>query len=86
MNLDDDWLLENQPQERANLQMALYAFFLASGSSILSRSLKASTIALYLLEIARFLGRFRVVDPRFILATDGKLAPVIGKILEEQKR
>jgi hypothetical protein len=32
LNLTDDWTLEHQPQERANVQLALYATHLATGS------------------------------------------------------
>ncbi|KAI2496255.1 hypothetical protein MHU86_18259 [Fragilaria crotonensis] len=30
MKMTDDWLLENQPQERANFQLAMYATHLAT--------------------------------------------------------
>jgi hypothetical protein len=39
-----------------------------------------------LADIAKFLGRFREIDPRFISSADTKLAPVIAKVLAEQKR
>ena len=86
LNLTDDWLLENQPQDRANVQLAMYATHLATGSTLHFRSIKASTIAAYLHDVATFLGRFRSIDPRFISSTDTKLAPVISKVLEEQRR
>jgi hypothetical protein len=57
LKLDDDWTLATQPQERANYQLALYATHPATGSSLHCRSLKASTIASYLLDVAKFLGR-----------------------------
>jgi hypothetical protein len=50
------------------------------------RSLKASTIAGYLLDVAKFLGRYRDVDPRFRSTADTRLAPIIARVLEEQKR
>jgi hypothetical protein len=84
--LTDDWTLEHQSQERANLQLAMYATHLATGSTLMLRSVKASTINSYLHDIATFLGQFRAIDPRFVSATDNKLAPVIGKVLVEQKR
>jgi hypothetical protein len=86
LNLTDDWTLEHQSQERANYQLALYATHLATGSTLHCRSLKASTIASYLLDVAKFLGRFRDIDPRFRSTADTKLAPAIAKVLEEQKR
>ena len=55
MKLDDDWLLEHQPQERANFQLAMYATHLATGSSLLCKTLKASTINSYLLDVATFI-------------------------------
>jgi hypothetical protein len=86
LNLTDDWTLANQSQERANYQLALYATHLALGSTLHCRSLKASTIAGYLLDVAKFLGRFRDVDPRFQSTADTRLAPAIAKVLDEQKR
>ena len=86
MKLTDDWTLEHQPQERANVQLALYATHLATGSSLHFRTIKAATICSYLTDIAKFLGRFRDVDPRFTSSADTKLAPVIAKVIAEQKR
>ena len=86
LNITDDWTLEHQSQERANYQLALYATHLATGSTLHCRSLKSSTIASYLLDVAKFIGRFRDVDPRFRSAADTRLAPAIAKVLEEQKR
>jgi hypothetical protein len=86
LKLTDDWTLANQSQDRANLQLALYATHLATGSSIYCRSIKSSTINSYLADISKFLGRFREIDPRFISSADTKLAPVIAKVLAEQKR
>ena len=86
MSLDDDWLLEYQPQARANFQMAMYATHLATGSSLHCKTLKASTISSYLHDVAKFLGRYRTVDPRFISAADKNLAPVIAQVLAEQRR
>ncbi|KAI2509255.1 hypothetical protein MHU86_5143 [Fragilaria crotonensis] len=86
MKMTDDWLLENQPQERANFQLAMYATHLATGSTLHCRAIKSSTIASYLHDIATFLGRFRPIDPRFVSAADTTLAPAIAKVLAEQKR
>jgi hypothetical protein len=86
LKLRDDWLLENQPQERANWQLAMYATHLATGSTLHCRSIKASTIAAYLHDVSTFLGRFRAIDPRYVSASDTKLAPVISKVLDEQRR
>ena len=86
MNLTDDWTLASQPQERANYQLAVYATHLATGSTLFNRSIKASTINLYLTGIAKFLGRFRDVDPRYVSSADTHLAPVIAKVIAEQRR
>jgi hypothetical protein len=45
LNLTKDWLLENQPQNRANFQLAMHATHLATRSTLHFRSIKASTIA-----------------------------------------
>lgn len=66
--------------------MALYAAHLATGSSLHCRSLKAGTIRSYLLDVAKFLGRFRDIDPRFRSTADTKLAPAIAKVIEEVQR
>ena len=86
LKLTDDWTLASQTQERANYQLALYATHLATGSTLYNRSIKAATINMYLTGIAKFLGRFRDVDPRFVSSADTHLAPVIAKVLAEQKR
>jgi len=64
----------------------MYATHLATGSSLHFKSLKASTIACYLHDVATFLGRFRPIDPRFVSAADTALAPVIAQVLAEQRR
>ena len=64
----------------------MYATHLATGSTLHFRSIKAGTIAGYLHDVASLLGRYRSIDPRFVSATDTKLAPVIAKVLDEQKR
>ena len=86
MNIQDDWTCQHQTQERVDFQLAMYATFLATGSTLHCRSIKASTIGNYFHDIASFLGRFRAIDPRFVSATDTKLAPVIAKVLDEQRR
>jgi hypothetical protein len=86
VKLTDDWRLRHQSQERANYQLALYAAHLATGSSLHCRSLKAGTIRSYLLDVAKFLGRFRDIDPRFRSTADTKLAPAIAKVLAEVQR
>ena len=86
MNLTDNWLLDNQSQARANFQLAMYATHLATGSSLLFKTIKANTIAGYLHDVATLLGRYRPIDPRFVSTADTTLAPVITKVLAEQRR
>ena len=86
LNLTDDWTLASKSQERANYQLALYATHLATGSTLYNRSIKAATINMYLTGIAKFLGRFRDIDPHFVSSADTQLAPVIAKVLAEQRR
>ncbi|KAI2496456.1 hypothetical protein MHU86_18040 [Fragilaria crotonensis] len=64
----------------------MYATHLATGSSLHFRTIKASTIASYLHDVATFLGRFRLIDPRFVSTADTTLAPAIAQVLAEQKR
>ena len=64
----------------------MYATHLATGSTLHCRSIKASTIASYLHDVATLLGRFRPIDPRYVSASDTKLAPIISKVLDEQRR
>ena len=54
MNIGDDWTYQHQTQERVNFQLAMYATFLATGSTLHCRSIKASTIGNYLHDIASF--------------------------------
>ena len=86
LKLTDDWTLASQSQERANYQLALYTTHLATGSTLYNRSIKAAAINMYLISIAKFLGRFRKVDPRFTSSADTHLASVIAKVLAEQRR
>jgi hypothetical protein len=86
MKLSDDWNLQNQSQERCNFQMALYATHLATGSNLHCRSLKSGSIRTYLRDVAKFIGRYRDVDPRYRSSADKGLAPAISKVLDEVKR
>jgi hypothetical protein len=86
MKLTDDWQLQNQSQERCNYQMALYATHLATGSNLHCRSLKSGSIRTYLRDVAKFIGRFRDVDPRYRSSADKGLAPAISRVLDEVKR
>jgi hypothetical protein len=86
MKLTDDWQLKNQSQERCNYQLALYATHLATGSNLHCRSLKSGTIQTYLRDVAKFIGRYRDIDPRYRSSADKALAPAISRVLDEVKR
>ena len=80
------WTLKSQSQETANYQLTLYAAHMATGSLLHCKSLKARTLRSYLLDVAKFLGRYRDVDPRYRSTADTKLAPPIAEILAEFQR
>ncbi|KAI2489265.1 hypothetical protein MHU86_25338 [Fragilaria crotonensis] len=85
MKLDDDWLLENQSQERANFNwQCTQRIWQQDRLSTVEQSRPARLRVTY--DIATFLGRFRPIDPRFISAADAALAPVIAKVIAEQRR
>ena len=71
---------------KSQLPTCHVCYFPGNSSTLHCRSIKASTIGNYLHDVASFLGRFRAIDPRFVSATDTKLAPVIAKVLDEQRR
>ena len=70
LNLTDNWTLKDQSQERANVQLALYATHLATGSTLHGRTIKSATINGYITHVAKFLSRFRDVNPRFASPAD----------------
>ena len=86
LGLTDDLYLANVSQDRRNWQMALYAVHLATGHTLLCRSIKASTILAYLRDIAKFLGRFSDIDARYRTSTDTTLAPQIKAVIDEVAR
>ena len=86
MKLHDDLLLERVPLERCNYTLALYAAHLASGSTLLCKSVKSGTIAGYLRDVARFLVTFNARDPRRTDATQTTNAECISGVLAEVKR
>jgi hypothetical protein len=86
LNLTDDWTLANQSQEGANVQQALFAAHLATGSTLHCRSIKSANINCYLVDVVKFIGQYQEVDPRFTSSADTKLAPIIAKVLQEQRR
>lgn len=86
MKLTDDLLLVNVPQERKNVQFALYAAHLALGNGLLHNTLRSSTIAQYLLDVAKFLMRYSESDPRRVCNADKTLCPQVEAVLKEVRR
>lgn len=86
MNWSDDFFMERIPLRRRNLQMAIYARFLADGNSIHCQSMKLATIQKYVQTTAQFLSLFdpRGQDPR--CTEDGKLCPELTSIYKELNR
>jgi hypothetical protein len=67
-------------------RLALYAAHLASGSTLLCKSVKSGTIAGYLRDVARLLVTFNARDPRRTDATQTTNAECISGVLAEVKR
>lgn len=94
LKLVDDPLLDRSTQARRNWQMAIYVAHLATGSTIFCRSIRASSIELYLRNVSSFFLRFPRWspselfhnDPRYHLAHDTEMAPCIREVLAECKR
>jgi hypothetical protein len=85
MTIQDNWLLSNVPQERQHWQLALYAAHLATGHTLLCRSIKADTISKQLKHIADFHGRFGP-DPRKTQSADAKISTLITGVINEVRR
>jgi hypothetical protein len=83
MKLHDDLLLERVPLERCNDTLALYTAHLASGRTLLCKSVKRGTIAGYIRDVARFLATFTAQDPRRTDATQTTNAACISGVLAE---
>jgi hypothetical protein len=86
MKLTDDWTLATLPIKRCVMQMALHAAHLATGSSLLCKSIKAATVKKYLLNVAKFLSNFSRRDVRKEGPTSQGLAEPIKAVLVEMER
>jgi hypothetical protein len=86
MKLDDDIMLERVSLGQCNFTPALHAAHLASGSTLLCRSVKSGTITGYLRDVARFLVTFTDRDPRRTDSTQTSNAACISGVLAEVKR
>jgi hypothetical protein len=86
LKLTDDWLLVHVAQERRVYQLALYAAHLATGNNLFCTHLKGATIEAYLRDVAKFLRRFCLLDPRYLQPTDTRIATPIAAVINEVKR
>ncbi len=86
MNLHDSWQLEHVSQEQRIWTLALYAKHLATGSTLVHRRIKSSTIESYLRDIAKWLSKFCHTDSRKSTDLDQKMAPPICAVIDEVKR
>jgi hypothetical protein len=86
MKLTDDWTLAGVPIKRCNMQMALYAAHIATGSSLLCKSVMAATVEKYLLNVARFLANFSSRDVRKEGPTSQGLSEPVKAVLVEMER
>ena len=86
MKLDDKLLLEQVSLNRCNFTQALYAAYLAPGSTLLCKSIKSGTIVGYLRDVARFLVTFTDRDLRCTDSTQTTNAACISGVLAEVKR
>ena len=85
MNLTDDMLLEKVSPRRATRQLAMYAVYLATGNTLFHKTVKSSTVATYLRNVATLIVPVRGLDPRYECPTDTKMSPCILKILNKMK-
>jgi hypothetical protein len=88
MNWRDDLTLENASLRRCQLQLAMYAKHLATGSTILCRQVKSATIKNYVRDVASFLALFgnHPRDIRKDNPTDTKLSHILNSVFAELKR
>jgi hypothetical protein len=75
MNLHDAWAMEHVSHDRRIWTLAIYAAHLATGSTLMCKSIRAATIETYVRDTAKFIRLFIDQDPRKVNDLDGKLAP-----------
>jgi hypothetical protein len=64
----------------------LYTAHLATGNHLVCLHLKGATIEAHLRDIAKFLRRFCLIAPRYLQATDIRIAAPISAFINEVKR
>ena len=90
----DDLLLLEASQLRRNWQMALHAAHLATGSTLMCKSIKSGTIKACLLAVGGFCARFprwlegEVFnnDPRHCHQSDKNMCTVLKSVIDEVAR
>ena len=83
MNWGDDLLLEKSTPIRGQLQLAMYAVHVASGSSLTCRQLKLATIKQYVLAAASFLALFCGRDLRKVNPSDTQYGPYLHSVFKD---
>lgn len=87
MRWNDDLLLEHSSTRRGNLQLAMYAMHLATGNTLLCKSIKSGTIKDYVFAAASFLSLFgKEVDHRRSTPTDKAFCPELQAVYREIER
>lgn len=88
MKWDDDLLMEAIDIRGCNVQMALYAAKLGTGSTLFQRQIKVDTIKKYLLSVASFIALVgnHPRDPRKRSPTDKEFCPELQAVLRELER
>lgn len=86
MKLEDDLLLQYVSLKRAYWTLALYAAHLGTGSTLMCKKVSSKTIAGYILDVAKFCGRFNERDPRKEEATQREMAEPLRAVLSELSR
>ena len=86
MNLDDDLLLVESTQERAEIQFALYAVHLSFGTGLFCQSLKLDTIKQYIFAVASFIALFSLQDFRRVTPLDRTFGPHLTAVCKSAVR
>jgi hypothetical protein len=87
MKWHDDILLEKSPVRRGNLQLAMYAMHLATGSTLLCKAIKCSTIKEYVKAAASIMGLLgKEIDYRRENPTDKAFCPSLQAVYNELQR
>jgi len=83
MNWDDDLLLVDSTQERAEIQFALYAVHLSFGTDLFCQSLKLDTMKQYIFAIASFIALLSLQDFRRVTPSDRTFGPHLTAVYKD---